>query len=146
MLQENGHFTEASEEPLSLCSSLVTIGYSSTHFLPSHSFLSSSLDVESSPCSLISPLLHSDGSSAWKIILLHETQACTYLLCVSVSQYLNVEPINSEIGSRHNPALRLFCYHGIIQDAGVVPVVSGFQLEGRCICSHFLFFPLQWRV
>jgi len=36
--------------PLFLCSSQVTIGYSSIQFLPSHSFLSSSLDVESSPC------------------------------------------------------------------------------------------------
>jgi len=52
------------------------------------------------------PLLHSDGSSA----VMYETKLA-YLLCVSVSQYLNVELINPEIRSRHDPALRLFCYH-----------------------------------
>jgi len=52
------------------------------HTLPSHRFLSSLLDVESNPCSLTSPCLHSDGSSAWIIILLQLCIKLCQLYCI----------------------------------------------------------------
>jgi len=92
-------------EPLSIRRSQVTIGYSSTHFLPSHSFLSSSMDVKSSPCSLTFPqfyivmvLLHGElffCNFVWNYIsytaLATHKHAHIWYVC-----HLNVEPIGPD--------------------------------------------------
>jgi len=95
-------------EPLSIRRSQVTIGYSSTHFSPSHSFLSSSMDVKSSPCSLTFPqfyivmvLLHGElffcNLYETTLAILHKVALATHkhalIWCVC---HLNVEPIGPD--------------------------------------------------